>query len=50
MRRPPAAGRQRVGVAGAPKLGATANEIGRLLARSGFVGEAADAAAEGSPA
>ena len=37
-------------VAGAPKLGATANEIGLLLARSGFVGEAPDAAAGGSPA
>ena len=36
-------------VAGAPKLGATANEIGRLLARSGFAGEAPTAAG-GSPA
>ena len=37
-------------VAGAPKLGATAREIGLLLARSGFAGEAPDAGGSGQPA
>ena len=37
-------------VAGAPKLGATAREIGVLLARSGFAGEAPDAGRSGQPA
>ena len=34
-------------VAGAPKLGATAREIGLLLARSGFAGDAHDAGGSG---
>jgi len=34
-------------VAGAPKLGATAAEIGLLLARSGFAGEASDTGGPG---
>ena len=36
-------------VAGAPKLGATAGEIGLLLARSGFAGEAPAAGGSGQP-